>query len=414
MLPSVLSAALLLSLVTAPSGDEDLAARVKKLEEENAEFKRRFGVIDEEFERFDLGSILLPVGESQHGLGPAASKVYGADGLAIGGYGQALYQDLNGGKNTFDLERAILYVGYKFSEKWVFNSELEIEHGSTSKSGSTSVEFAYLDYLHSEIFGVRVGLVLIPMGFINELHEPATYLSAARPETERRIIPSTWRENGLGVFGDAGPVSYRVFVVNGLDATGFSASGLRGGRQKGSKAMADDFAIVARVDWTDTPGLLAGFSAYHGGSGQDQAGLGSTDTTIVEVHAEWKSGPLWLRGLWAQATVDDVAQLNAAGGLTGAASVGEELNGGYVEAGYDILSFLAPDSDAALRRFVRFETLDTQADFPSGFMSASSNDLDIVTLGLQYEPYPSLVFNLDFQDRDDGDDRVHFGMGYAF
>ena len=107
----------------------------------------------------------------------------------------------SGKTDTFDLLRAILYFGYKFDDRFVFNSEIEFEHSTTSESGSASVEFAYLDYLFKPGFNVRGGLLLVPMGLVDELYEPTTFLGAKRPETERRIIPSTWRENGLGAHG---------------------------------------------------------------------------------------------------------------------------------------------------------------------------------------------------------------------
>src|SRR5690606_5504586 len=118
--------------------------------------------------------------------------------------------------------------------------EIEFEHASTGQGGEVSVEFAYLDYLATPHLGVRAGMVLVPMGFVNELHEPTTFLGTTRPLTESTIIPTTWRENGAGVFGDIGDFSYRAYVINGLDAVGggssraggFSAAGLRGGRQK--------------------------------------------------------------------------------------------------------------------------------------------------------------------------------------
>ena len=207
------------------------------------------------------------------GLGPAASKVYrGGQGVSIGGYGEFVYSNPSstredgapsGASSQIDALRGVIYVGYKFDDRFLFNSEIEFEHGSTSEEGSVSLEFAYLDWRFKGLegsTGLRGGLVLLPMGFINELHEPPTYLGVSRPETERRIIPTTWRELGIGMFGAVGDFDWRAFVVNGLDGSGFDGSGLRGGRQKGSKALAEDFALSARVDWGGVPGLALGLS----------------------------------------------------------------------------------------------------------------------------------------------------------
>jgi len=397
--------------------DEGLAERVEKLETENVELRRRIGLLADEVQRVDLGDVVPPLGESEYGLGPAASKVYSKDqGISIGGYGEALYRFYTDERqrNEFDFLRAILYVGYKFDENWVLNTEIEFEHASTGESGSVSVEFATIDYLINDTVNARAGLVLVPMGFLNELHEPPTFLSATRPETESRIIPSTWRENGVGVFGAVGGFDYRAYVVNGLDATGFSAGGLRGGRQKGSQAKAEDLAVVLRADYTDTPGVLVGGSVYHGNSGHRQAGLGDTATSIYELHGEVKYRGVWARALGAMAMVDDVSELNAANGFAGDESVGEELNGAYVEIGYDVLNLVDADSGASLSPFVRLETIDTQADVPSGFASASGTDYDVFGIGINYQPIDQIVIKLEYQDFDPGDDRVNLVVGYVF
>jgi len=407
----------LLGLSSLSAAQETLEDRVDALEQENEELKRRIGIVADEQERFELGSLVPPVGESEWGLGPAASKIYGVDsGLSIGGYGEARYQNFAGSSktDTADFLRAVLYFGYRFNENWVFNSEIEFEHASTGEEGEVSMEFAYLDYLHRQSFNARVGLVLIPMGFINELHEPTTFLTAGRPQVERRIMPSTWRELGVGAFGDVGPISYRAYVVNGFDATGFDDDGLRGGRQDGSKAKAEDFAFVARADWTDTPGLLAGGSFYYGDAGQGQVGLGDTNTSIAEVHAEWKAGGLWTRALYTMADVDDVTQLNTALGFVGDESVGEELEGWYVEAGYDLMTWIDPEGSMSLSPYVRYEDFDTQAKVPAGFASSSANSQDIVTIGINFQPIDQIVFKLDYEDWEEGPDSWNAVVGYVF
>lgn len=393
----------------------DVEQRLQRLERENQDLRLRLDALDVEVERGAMRELFPAITGSRYGLGPAASKVYGAgQGISIGGYGEAIYTNRQGqGADTVDFLRAITYFGYKFDERWVFNSEIEFEHASTDQEGSVSVEFAYIDRLVREEFNLRAGLLLVPMGFINELHEPTTFPSAARPETERRILPSTWRENGLGVFGELGDFSYKAYVVNGFDAEGFSAAGLRGGRQKGSIALAEDLALVGRLDYEGAPGFLIGGSLYRGDSGQDRD-LGDVGTTIYELHAEWSHRGLRLRALAAQAELDDVAQLNAARGLVGDDSVGERLRGAYVEAGYDVLQVLAPGSRSTLTPFVRVETLDTQHAVPAGFASKSSTDNDIVTFGVSYQPIDSIVVKLDYEDWDNGTDRWNLLLGYVF
>ena len=310
-------------------------------EERLAEIERRLGVLAEEVEDLKLGEAAAAPREAgdgrQHGLGPAAAKVYRSDrGVSIGGYGEALLEVLDdrrddgsasGAVDQVDFLRAIFYFGTKFSERWLLNTEIEYEHASTSEGGEVSVEFAYLDHLIRPELNLRAGLVLLPMGWLNELHEPTVFLGATRPRTEQVLIPSTWRENGIGAWGSVGAFDYRSYVVNGLDASGFNAGGLRGGRQKGARAKAEDLAWVGRLDFTGLPGLSLGASAYRGDSGQDLVdGDGApiaVGTTIVDLHAEYRYRGLELRGLYARADLDDVPRLNEALGLSGSGSVGD-------------------------------------------------------------------------------------------
>jgi hypothetical protein len=243
------------------------------------QIRKQVEAITRELEELRLGrDVVVEADTGLYGFGPAASKVYKVpQGVSLGGYGEVLYENFAGSReddlpsgatDRLDALRAVLYVGYKFNDKILFNSEVEFEHGSTEDGGSVSLEFAYLDYQVSPALGFRAGLLLSPMGFINELHEPPTFLGARRPETERQIIPSTWRESGIGIFGDAGQVSYRAYLVNGFDATGFGAGGLRDGRQNGAEAAAVNFGAVGRVDFAPVLGLTVGTAAYLGKAGQ--------------------------------------------------------------------------------------------------------------------------------------------------
>jgi len=409
----VLVPVLFLHAGAAPlAAQQELVQRVEQLERKNAELEAKVEALSDEQENFLLGGLVWPQGDPRFGLGPSASKVYSVEeGLSLGGYGEWLYERRSGPANDeADLLRVVLYLGYRFDEHWVFNSEIEYEHGGEE----LGVEFATLDYLWREELNFRGGLVLIPMGFVNEMHEPPTFLTARRSEVERRILPSTWRENGVGVFGDSGPLSYRAYVVNGFDATGFTDEGLRDGRQNGGEALAEDLAFVGRVDWSATPGLLAGGSLYFGNAGQDQPGLGSTGVAIGELHAEWRAEGLWVRGLVALAEVDDVAELNAAGGFAGADSVGEELDGHYLEAGYDLLTLLSEPSAQSLSPYARYEAYDTQAEVPAGFASDPANDTDITTLGLNWRPRSNLAFKLEYQDYADAEDGWNLAAGFSF
>jgi hypothetical protein len=270
------------------------------------------------------------------------------------------------------------------------------------------------------------------MGFINEVHEPPFYFGAERPEVERRIIPSTWRENGFGIFGsfdlgEAGSLAYRAYGVNGFDATGFDSGGLRGGRQKGSKALAEHFAFVGRVDWDlgpILPGALLGGSVYAGNSGQNQTddvtdrGIPDAFTTLYEVHAQYKAHGLSLRGLFTQAFVDEAGDLSRALGASPDGSVAKQMVGGYVEVGYDVMPFLLPDSEMSLEPFFRFEHVDTQQVIASGFIADENQDFDVYVAGLSYKPIPQVVVKFDYRKFDPQAgkiaDQVQASIGFVF
>ena len=400
-------------------------------EDRLAEIERRLGILAEEVEDIKVGEAAVRVSRDQtvSGLGPAASKVYQKDsGVSVGGYGEALLEFFddtrddgseNGAVDRFDFLRAVVYFGYKFSDRWIFNSEIEFEHASTSQGGSASVEFAYLDYLYRDALNLRTGLVLVPMGWLNELHEPTVYLGAVRPRTENRIIPTTWRENGIGAYGGFGEFDYRTYVINGLDASGFSAKGLRSGRQKGAKAKAEDFAWVGRLDFTGVPGLTAGVAGYFGDSGQDLEDVNgdsiAVGTSILDLHVEYRYRGLELRGLWARAELDDVARLNDALGYEGSQSVGETLDGGYLQAGYDVL---AGRGRSSLTPYLRWEQINTQQEVPDGWSANPANDEQLFTLGLAYQPIEQIIFKAEYQNIDNeagtGVDQFNLSMGYIF
>jgi hypothetical protein len=369
-----------------------------------------------EVEKDRFADVIPELGDSVYGMGPAASKVYNQDqGLSIGGYGEVLYENHNGSDNTkndqFDMLRAILYFGYKFNEKWVLNTEIELEHANEA-----FVEFAYLDYLFDDSLNFRGGLVLIPVGIVNELHEPTVFLGAKRSMVENSIIPTTWRENGAGVFGDLGPVSYKAYVVTSLDGGGFSAGGIRGGRQKGSKAVAEDFSLVARADWEIAPQLTFGGSVYGGEQGQ----VSGADAGFVlgEAHIMARSGGFTFNALAVGTKLSNANDLSIAKGLATDAYIGEQMFGWYTEFGYDVLSSL-DKGETQLTPYVRLEQVDTQHKRAEGStVDADHYAKDIVTLGLNFKPIDEVVLKLEHQFIRDGNDQkldqTNVALGYVF
>jgi hypothetical protein len=374
--------------------------------------------------------------KSAYGLGPAASKVYSVGkGLSIGGYGQASYQAQVGDKgnnaDNADLERIVLYAGYKFTDHILFNSEIEFEHGSTGEGdeekGEVSVEFAALDFFINQKANIRAGLVLMPMGFINTIHEPPFYFGNNRPEVEQRIIPSTWREVGIGLFGELLPnLTYTTYVVNGLDAKGFTSDGIAEGRGGGSNAKAENFGYIARVDYSPkaVPGLSVGGSAYVGNSGQNQSFVGKKAdvfTQLYEAHLQWKYRGWEFRALGSRGFINDADVLTRAKGEL----VGSENFGWYTEVGYDVLPLLFPDTTQYLAPFFRYERLNTASEVEKEVLGnplfTPLKDRQTYQVGLQYKPIPNVVIKADYRNRVGVDalgvklaDDFNLGFGFIF
>ncbi|HXV75701.1 MAG TPA: hypothetical protein VD788_05225 [Candidatus Polarisedimenticolaceae bacterium] len=413
------------------------------------ELERAIAVLSHEVEDLKLGDAATVTSDrGSFGLGPAASKVYRSErGVSVGGYGEMLYESFDDARqdgqpsdaiDQLDFLRAVLYFGYKFNDRILFNSEIEWEHATTSNGGNgeVSVEFAYLDFTFHDLINARAGMVLVPMGFLNELHEPPIFLGARRPYVEQALLPTTWRENGAGVFGENDRISYRAYVHTALagvegnssGSSGFDQGGVRNGRSKGSRSPADELAISGRFDWFAAPGLVVGLSAYRGDAGQGASvntdGSGGTVdavTTIVDAHVDYRWRGLQARGVWVDTTIDDVARLNAAqaarGVLEPGESIGESQYGWYAEVGYDLLA-ASSGTEQALIPYLRYERYDTQDEVPEAFDRDPSFDRTVVTAGVAWKPITQVVVKADYNrlenEADTGVDQINAALGFMF
>lgn len=403
----------------------------------------KLSVLAEEIDNIKSASVVPePTYEEAHGAGPAASKVYLKDkGLSIGGYGELLVgQVREDANNVVDAQRVVLYFGYKFTDRIIFNSELEFEHATTESNkdgqdGSVSVEFALLDFLLWSELNLRGGLLLAPFGIINEVHEPTTFFGVFRPSVETQIIPTTWRENGLGIFGDidlrsAGAVNYRAYIMNSFDARGFSAANNRGLRTRGSRSLFNDVAFVSRVEYDPIPYITVAGSIFLGNTGQNQR-INDPESPLngqkVRGFFQMYEGDIQVqyrgfeaRGLAVYTTLDDAAEINALNSLTGDDSVGDEQWGYYLVGAYNVLSLANFSSQYAqyLAPFVRWEQYDTQARVPSGFERNPANDRSDLTIGVNYKPIPQVVVKAEYQwldnEGDESTNQINFGLGYVF
>ncbi|MEX0999812.1 MAG: hypothetical protein WD000_07625 [Thermodesulfobacteriota bacterium] len=403
----------------------------------------KLSILAEEIDNIKSASVVSdPTYEQVYGAAPAASKVYLKDkGLSIGGYGELLVGQVREDENNIvDTQRVVLYFGYKFTDRIIFNSEIEFEHATTEENkdgqdGSVSVEFALLDFLLWPELNLRAGLLLAPFGIINEVHEPTTFFGVFRPSVERFIIPTTWRENGLGIFGDvdlgaAGSLNYRSYAMNSFDARGFRANNNRSLRIRGGRARFNDIAWVSRVEYEPVPYVAIGASMFLGNTGQNER-IDNAESPfngdkldgffqMYEADVQFQYSGFEGRALFTYTTLDDAARINALNDFEGDDSVGSEQWGYYVVGAYNVLTLTNFSSQYAqyLAPFVRWEQYDTQAKVPSGFIRNSANDRNDLTIGLNYKPIPNVVMKAEYQrlanEADESDNQFNFGLGYVF
>ena len=338
-------------------------------------------------------------------------------GTAIGGYGELTLNAPSVGPAVVDLRRFVLFVGHNFSERLRFYSEVEVEHAVSSADdrGEVEIEQAYLDALFSRRLNLRAGLILMPVGIINIYHEPPTFNGVDRPDVDLLVIPSTWREPGFGLFGElATGLTYQLYVVNGLNANGFTAeSGVAEGHQEGQLAAARDFGGVGRLSYEPRLATVFGFSGYLATAANSlRPTVGNVPVGLVELDGRTRLGGFSARAELAAMFIGDAAPLNralAAGTPEQmlAVPVASRLQGGYVEAAYDLLRFWRRPTEQTLTLFGRFDYADTQASVPDGFTANHAFTRYTYTAGLVYRPIPEVAVKGDYR-------RHEFGEGSGF
>lgn len=329
---------------------------------------------------------------------PTEAASSAQSGGGISGYMELHYNKVDERDAQLDFHRFVLLVAHSFSPRIRFVGELELEHAvveGLEDRGELELEQAYLDFLLSRRFNIRAGMMLVPLGIINERHEPPVFNGVERPFVDSVIIPSTWFEAGVGVHGEIGSgLRYRVFAMAPLDAAGFDAAeGIRGGRQMGVESNVRHFAGTGRVEYLGIPHLAAGASFWVGNSGFSTPGVNAT-VRIGEVDARYHRGPLELRAQFARVQIGDAGRLNAV--LQPRQGVSPNIASGTLGA-YGEVAYRVWDKGPArdLVTFVRYENFDTQYRMPAGTLPLEQFDRDAWVVGASYYPDPDVVVKVD-------------------
>ncbi len=392
----------------------------KIIQEQQKEIERLRNKLEHTEQKVEATGEMLEQTETQVSKTPSWTER-----TKIGGYGELHYNNLeNDTRDTtfdqVDFHRFVLYFGHHFTDRIRFFSEVELEHGLSGddEEGELELEQAYIDFDVTDRNTVRTGLYLVPVGILNETHEPTTFYGVERNPVETNIIPTTWWEAAIGAYGEIAPGwNYDLMVGSGLDTptSGDKAFLIRDGRQKVSKASANDGAVTGRIRYTGIPGVeLAVTGQYQMDVTQGVEDIGAT---LFSAHAIAQRGPFSFRALYARWDLEDGDP--GIGPKSGPVPGRDVQDGWYVEPAY---RFGVPGPlPGDLGVFARYNEWNNRAG-RSG--TSASKQLN---LGFNYWPHPDVVFKFDYQNQrgnaedDLGDgaspgkgDGFNLGLGYVF
>jgi hypothetical protein len=359
----------------------------------------------------------------------ASSAPIAPSAVSIFGYGELSYtrprQDPSQAVAT--ARRGVIGLGYSFDERTRMALELEVEQAvvSATDKGEVAFEQLYIEHDLTNSVSAKAGLFLMPVGYLNEVHEPTRYMGVTRNFVETAIIPTTWREMGLGLRGttEAG-LRWDAALVTGFDLGKWNAnstdpvtSPLGAIHQEGSLARAANLAGVIALNWNGTPGFNLGGSLYAGGVGQHQSGFAAPNASVGlgEIHARLERGPWTFTGLAAAGRFQGVDALNAS--FAGqSAPVPARFAGSYLQAAWRAWG----RESYQLVPFTRLEWFNTALGGYPGLSGASAAWAPpasrVWTTGASFYLNPQVVLKADYQRFADQSalDRVNLGVGFHF
>jgi hypothetical protein len=345
----------------------------------------------------------------------------------VSSYGEINYNHpKDGAKAQADIRRFVIALQHRFDDKTKMVSELEVEHSvaSSSDAGEVEVEQLYIEHRLDETYGLRGGLFLMPVGLLNSNHEPTAYYGVERNFVETAIIPTTWREGGIQLFGEHdNGISWATGVTTGFDLGKWDPSSSEGRasplasiHQEMQLAKAHDPAFFASVDWRGIPGLRLGAFAFTGKASQATPDFAAPDARISlwDVHAKWTPGPWDLSALYSRGRISGAGALN----LTQVGSpypVPNVFDGWYLQAAYR----WQLKGDYLLAPFARYERFNTARGYdglPAAFIPGLPGNEGVSTVGLNFQLNPNVILKADLQRfrLNSDNNRFDLGLGYAF
>lgn len=319
---------------------------------------------------------------------------------SVGGYGELHANFYENADNQVDFHRFVLFFNHEFNDWINLYSELELEHtvAGEGQAGEIELEQAFIRMDWTDQFSTDAGIFLMPVGILNETHEPNTFYGVERNNVEARIIPSTWWEAGLkGTYRFDNGIALDAGITSGLDMA--TDGVIRSSRQKVAKAINNEAAFIGRVKYTGIAGLELGASVFY----QDdmaQSVDAEVSGLLSEAHIDYRYENFRIRALYAHWDLSGTADSNA-----------ESQYGFYIEPSY---RWNLSEKYGDLGVYFRF----SKYEYYTGTVISEN---DIYEIGVNYWPHPNVVFKADIQEISEseqfsskGDTVINLGVGYQF
>jgi uncharacterized coiled-coil protein SlyX len=388
----------------AQVSNAELLEKLESMQQQIDELKRQLAENEEKTNETDAK--VEAVAEVMESATPQVAK---ASRTTIGGYGELHYNNLNARDpardvEMIDLHRFVLFFGHEFNDRTRFYSEVEVEHAFVADSGGDTpgeveIEQAFVEFDLRQDLYAKAGVFLIPVGILNETHEPPTFYGVERNDVENIIVPSTWWEGGAGMNGRFGSGwNWDVAYTSGLQmpTTGGSAFRVRSGRQKVAEATASDGALTGRLRYLGIPGLQAAVTVQYQFDPSQASDDGLDSGTLIEAHVDYQRNGFGLRALYARWDFKGDA-VEAAGA--------DVQTGWYIEPSYRL--------NDQIGFYTRYEDIDA---------ARSQDKFNQWEVGLNWWLAKNVVIKLDYRDRSHDLDSqsgrdftgIDLGVGYSF
>ena len=345
--------------------------------------------------------------------------------LSLGGYGEAVmtrnfysdnvnryskaddYKDAKG-HNRFDLPHAVIMLGFDFGRGWTFGSEIEFEHGGTEsavemeaeetgewekeieRGGEVALEQLWINKEFRPWIQVRAGHMVVPVGSLNSNHLPNEFFTVYRPEGEATILPSTWHQTGISVWGNYKWMRYEVMALPALNSCFFSKDAWvhYGATSPFEFTPANNIAVAARLDFFPVQGLRLSASGYFGSFDMEYKGYG----LIVRGNATYGH-------LGDADKISDYNRLQMKTSPYKRTLVGKEAYSYGIEAGYNILRPFSSIKYDKLYVFGRYEAYDAYKPANGNYRDYPWTEIKRMAVGLNYMPMKQIVIKAEYSKR---------------